>query len=1127
MNPRQRARQFSLKVKNVSFQVALAILFVVLLPWAQVAYAELATADQMEQICRNWLTVIVTEKGDWGGSTEPTIVDIQDIVENDTLVARYYAIDPAGYIMVPALKEMAPVSAYSDEYALDIHETGGGMAVMMRQIFTDRFRIFVQTYGSLETVQAIDRPLFDPNNQTLWNKMTVPPDQFVPRADKVLGAQMLSVGPFLTTAWHQGAPYNDLCPEGDGGRCAVGCVATAAAQIARYHQWPPYGTGTHSYYWGGDTSCDGSTPGQTLSADFTDAYAYDDSPAAVAELSYEMGIAFSMDYGVCGSGAYTLDGANVFPEHFNYDAAATTRNRSNYSAEDWFGIIQDEIDQGRPILYRIYSHAIVCDGWRQVSGLNQYHFNYGWGGSQTTWYTVDNLYCPWSGCDPMVEGMVINIIPKTSIIWLGGTALTDLTGGDGDNIPEAGETVDLVVTVANFGAAAVSDVTAQLLVDDASISVLDGSTTYSYIGARDSVKNTADPFRLSIPADYISRIDSFFVILTCNAGATVDTLVFEKSLGRTGVLLVDDDGYTSFDSYYRSAFENLRIPYDIWIHESYAVVDSALLAAHDIVVWFTGGYRADPLSSAEITRLTGYMNAGGRLFLSGQGIAAELSTDDTTFLHDYLKSEYLSTSLVPLLWGAAEAQIMTAADSVLIMGSGGAGNQTNPDHISAVNGGVAELGYYSQTDYGAVSYLGSYRLAFFAFGFEAISNGDSRWAYREEVLTRVLDFFEYGLPTNSPMALNVVPTPGVRLNMTDHAPAITWTYYDPQELPQQMYQVQMGTDTNWTVAEMWAVGPTAGSETAIPYAGAELIDGHRYYYRVRVYNGVVWSTWAKGDMRMNSRPSTPTNQTPSGFVGTMSETPDLTVTNATDNEYDTRTYAFEIYDDSLMTTLAASAEHQTQGAGTTTKWKVVTVLSDDEDYYWRTLADDGYELSDWTPLASFWVNSTNLPPTSFGLVSPADESKLSDRQPTFVWNSSIDNDRFDRVVYTLYYATDSIFYGTQSVSGIQDTQVTITQLLQYGKRYYWRVMATDLFSTSTYSSDVYTFLTTMIGDANGDGTLNVGDAIYIISYIFREGPAPDPIVSADANCDGKINVSDAVYLINYIFRGGPPPQCNK
>jgi len=63
------------------------------------------------------------------------------------------------------------------------------------------------------------------------------------------------------------------------------------------------------------------------------------------------------------------------------------------------------------------------------------------------------------------------------------------------------------------------------------------------------------------------------------------------------------------------------------------------------------------------------------------------------------------------------------------------------------------------------------------------------------------------------------------------------------------------------------------------------------------------------------------------------------------------------------------------------------------------------------------------------------------------------------------------------------------------------------------------------GDANGDCQANVGDAVYIINYVFKGGPAPVPyeICSGDANGDCQANVGDAVYLINYVFKSGPPP----
>jgi len=63
------------------------------------------------------------------------------------------------------------------------------------------------------------------------------------------------------------------------------------------------------------------------------------------------------------------------------------------------------------------------------------------------------------------------------------------------------------------------------------------------------------------------------------------------------------------------------------------------------------------------------------------------------------------------------------------------------------------------------------------------------------------------------------------------------------------------------------------------------------------------------------------------------------------------------------------------------------------------------------------------------------------------------------------------------------------------------------------------------GDANGDGVINSADVVYLINYLFKNGPAPDPLWIGDVNCDEVINSADVVYLINYLFKGGPPPEC--
>jgi len=62
-----------------------------------------------------------------------------------------------------------------------------------------------------------------------------------------------------------------------------------------------------------------------------------------------------------------------------------------------------------------------------------------------------------------------------------------------------------------------------------------------------------------------------------------------------------------------------------------------------------------------------------------------------------------------------------------------------------------------------------------------------------------------------------------------------------------------------------------------------------------------------------------------------------------------------------------------------------------------------------------------------------------------------------------------------------------------------------------------------IGDANNDNSINVGDAVYVINYVFKSGPAPAAWKAGDANCDGLVNVGDAVRLINHVFKGAPSP----
>jgi hypothetical protein len=63
------------------------------------------------------------------------------------------------------------------------------------------------------------------------------------------------------------------------------------------------------------------------------------------------------------------------------------------------------------------------------------------------------------------------------------------------------------------------------------------------------------------------------------------------------------------------------------------------------------------------------------------------------------------------------------------------------------------------------------------------------------------------------------------------------------------------------------------------------------------------------------------------------------------------------------------------------------------------------------------------------------------------------------------------------------------------------------------------------GDANGDSLIDIADVVFLINYLFLNGPPPYPLDAGDCNCSGAIDIADVVYLINYLFIDGPAPDC--
>src|SRR5262245_17514076 len=63
------------------------------------------------------------------------------------------------------------------------------------------------------------------------------------------------------------------------------------------------------------------------------------------------------------------------------------------------------------------------------------------------------------------------------------------------------------------------------------------------------------------------------------------------------------------------------------------------------------------------------------------------------------------------------------------------------------------------------------------------------------------------------------------------------------------------------------------------------------------------------------------------------------------------------------------------------------------------------------------------------------------------------------------------------------------------------------------------------GDANRDGTVDISDAIFMLTYLFLGGAKPTCEDALDADDSGLLELTDAVYLLSHVFLGAtaPPP----
>ncbi|MBO4815040.1 MAG: C10 family peptidase [Muribaculaceae bacterium] len=238
------------------------------------------------------------------------------------------------------------------------------------------------------------------------------------KVEKPAGNQLRATGtygPLLTANWDQTAPYWNQCKftyNGTSYQCYTGCPATSASMVLYFWKYPTAQVNAiPSYTAELDLSYYNSVSNYTYPAlsattfdwaNMKDSYSsYNTAQGtAVATLMRYVGQAEHMMYGTesaGGSGIYTTDTQNIVDMFtlFGYDSSTCrVANKSSYSSDNWAALIQNEVAEGRPMVYTAVSsngggHAFNVDGYN--SSTNKYHVNFGWSGDGNNWYSMNSF----------------------------------------------------------------------------------------------------------------------------------------------------------------------------------------------------------------------------------------------------------------------------------------------------------------------------------------------------------------------------------------------------------------------------------------------------------------------------------------------------------------------------------------------------------------------------------------------------------------------------------------------------------------------------------------------------------------------------------------------------------------
>lgn len=429
-----------------------AIAFVVLLLWPYSSlHAWPVTSSQAEKAVEGWLKTGARPLEMVLGRQ---IANVETFTDSDGEPIYYIVyLQPAGFVIVSADDLVEPVIGFVAKGTYDPSDDNPLGALVSRDLpgriaaARDLQTQILRGGPAKKKIPNAKRKAFEKasfNARSKWEKLHNYAERknnrgvwdFGEKSDDEPIQSMAStpsdvrVYPLVQSQWDQSSPsyscedlhcYNYYTPN----HYVCGCVATAMAQLMRYHRYPTDGIGVHTFQitvdydpmWvdtrGGDGA--GGPYNWDLMELIPDCDSTEAQREAIGALCYDAGVAAQMSYTEYWSGATMHDATFALWYTFGYSNAVLGGDQWNNIGSGLIGMLNPNLDAGYPALLGITSdalggHAIVCDGYGYNYSTLYHHVNMGWSGYYDAWYNLPDI----AGYFDSVDSCVYNVFTDGS-----------------------------------------------------------------------------------------------------------------------------------------------------------------------------------------------------------------------------------------------------------------------------------------------------------------------------------------------------------------------------------------------------------------------------------------------------------------------------------------------------------------------------------------------------------------------------------------------------------------------------------------------------------------------------------------------------------------------------------------